>query len=207
MIVAKQRRNTMLRDGSRMSCRGQSRRLGGKVPDLAAGRTVEAAHHFQRVAHPTGLAPVSVIGRTVKRSPEQRCLNPGLTGGCPVFALVPGIKLVRGFAGDLFSARRGHPCQVPGCSLISGQAFPGADDRPAPLPPISIARPTRIPGPGPRFRRALEGFLGWFSIGLGVTSLLAPRGMARFVGARGIARTRPSCSWWACRSWPAASGS
>lgn len=31
----------------------------------------------------------------------------------------------------------------------------------------------------------LAGFLGWFSIGLGITSLLAPRGMARFIGARG----------------------
>jgi len=31
----------------------------------------------------------------------------------------------------------------------------------------------------------LAGFLGWFSIGLGITSLLAPRGVARLIGARG----------------------
>ena len=31
----------------------------------------------------------------------------------------------------------------------------------------------------------LAGFLGWFSIGLGITSLAAPRGVARLIGARG----------------------
>ncbi len=36
----------------------------------------------------------------------------------------------------------------------------------------------------------LAGFLGWFSIGLGLTSLLAPRGVARMIGARGDSTDR-----------------
>lgn len=44
--------------------------------------------------------------------------------------------------------------------------------------------------PGPETRRGdgasgLADVLGWFSIGLGLTALLAPRGVARFIGARG----------------------
>jgi uncharacterized membrane protein len=31
----------------------------------------------------------------------------------------------------------------------------------------------------------LAGFLGWFSVGLGITSLVAPRGMSRFIGTSG----------------------
>jgi len=36
----------------------------------------------------------------------------------------------------------------------------------------------------------LAGFLGWFSIGLGLTSLVAPRAVARFIGARGESADR-----------------
>jgi uncharacterized membrane protein len=69
--------------------------------------------------------------------------------------------------------------------MISRQAFPGADDRAgrfprsrSPVRPESHAR-------GHDHAERLAGFLGWFSIGLGMTSLAAPRGLARFIGARG----------------------
>lgn len=60
------------------------------------------------------------------------------------------------------------------------QAFPNTQVYPRSRSPIP-------PGPARRGGGAehLAGFLGWFSIGLGVTSLLAPRSMARFIGARG----------------------
>jgi uncharacterized membrane protein len=60
------------------------------------------------------------------------------------------------------------------------QAFPRPQGFPRSRSPVR-------PGPGRRGEDAerLAGFLGWFSIGLGITSLLAPRSVARFIGARG----------------------
>lgn len=66
------------------------------------------------------------------------------------------------------------------------QAFPNSRGFPRSPSPVR-------PEPDDRGREDAErlaGFLGWFSIGLGITSLAAPRGVARLIGARGDSTDR-----------------
>lgn len=67
--------------------------------------------------------------------------------------------------------------------LISRQAFPRAGAGRFPRSPSPVQPGEQVEGYESAER--LAGFLGWFSVGLGLTQLLTPRGVARFIGARG----------------------
>jgi uncharacterized membrane protein len=61
------------------------------------------------------------------------------------------------------------------------QAFPRGGDFPRSRSPVHPEPEAH----GHEDAERVAGFLGWFSIGLGITALAAPQGLARFIGARG----------------------
>jgi len=65
--------------------------------------------------------------------------------------------------------------------MNSRTAFPNSRGYPRSPSPVYPKPDTQ----GLEAAERLAGFLGWVSIGLGLTSLLAPRGVARLIGARG----------------------
>ena len=65
--------------------------------------------------------------------------------------------------------------------VLPRQAFPRPSSFPRSRSPVRPERERQ----GREDAEQLATFLGWFSIGLGITSLVAPRALARFIGARG----------------------
>jgi hypothetical protein len=61
----------------------------------------------------------------------------------------------------------------------------GVDARTSPSPAVRGRAPGSVAWTGSEEGKGLATFLGWFSVGLGTAQLLAPRALARLVGARG----------------------